>query len=35
MISELNIANMQMGAIFFLDSKVWLLNDADWQHNCF
>jgi len=28
MTSEVNIAKMQMAAIFSLDSKVWLMNDA-------
>ena len=33
--SGVNIANMQMAAIFFLDSKVWLMNDVVWQHKYF
>jgi len=33
--SEVNIATMQMAVIFSLESKVWLMNDAVWQHSCF
>jgi len=32
--SEITIAKMQMAAIFFSRFKVWLMNDAVWQHKC-
>ena len=32
--SEVNIAKIQMAAIFSLDSKVWLINYAVWLHTC-
>ena len=31
---EVNIAKLQMSAIFSLDSKVWLMNDAVWHNSC-
>jgi len=32
--TDVNIAEMQMLAIFSLDSKVWLMNYAVWLNKC-